>query len=552
MTQATSKTIPSRCMMCPAGCEVRLTPSGPDMWRTEYPTGEEGGLCPRGSALGELLTHPRRIREPMKRVSRRLERIDMTSAIREILDAASGRRITFMVDGAFPCEQLGLSAGWCKSWEGARIAFAIEPSERQLLMGLESASPNYLDVNELSECDGFVIIGDAFSANPICAKGVLDRREQDPRTPIVGIDPGSGVAVKFATHRVETAPQGEAGALACLAAAGLSEQKIGISADSEESAESAAKAIADCKRLGVLIAAEYGRTDAWGWIGRISAKLGRSLGGGVCPQTTGANALGAVRLSERLGAISLDRAVSSGDLLVAIGSDVLGMLGREEPKVFAAAAAFPNRTTEQAEIVLPVALGCELSGTYLQSCARKVQVSGLLDPPLGVPSPVGVIQALAEAGGARTPATLDADPLTPVEIKAPEAGGPQRSPVQSSTSPAARDDPPVLKLLVSRQADQGGCGEVTGWGSWAAARDLDLRMSSFDAQALKLKNLQRVTVSVGGKSLSARLRVVPELRKGVIVLPEGSPSARGLVPCISETETGILLSLPGEATVVSE
>ena len=553
MTEVTSKTVPSRCMMCPAGCEVNLVASGPDMWRTEYPTGDEGGLCPRGSALGELLGHPRRIREPMKRISGRLERIDLATAIREILDAAAGRGVTFILDGSLPCEQLVQGGAWCKSWDGAQIAFAIEPSERQLLMGLESSSPKYLDVNELSECDGFLIIGDAFAANPICAKGVLDRRKQEPRTPVVVIDPGSGAAVKFATHRVETSPGGAAPALAGLAApAGLPPEKLGSSADLEPSAESAGRAIANCRRLGVLIAAEYGRTDAWGQIGRISARLGASLGGGVCLQTDGANALGALRVGERLGAIGLYEATRSENLLVAIGCDVLGMLGRTEPRIFAAGAALPNRTTEQAQIVLPVALPCELAGTYLQSCGRKVQVSALLSPPLGVGEPVSVIASLAEATGVGAPVPLDLDPLSPLRIDADEPVGSQGPLVESAPSAPAGDDPPKLKLLLGRQTTQAGCGALTGWGSWAGGGDPDLRMSAPDTQALKLKNLQRVTVSANGKSLSARLRVAPELRGGVIVLPEGSACSRDLLPCIGETETGILLSVPGEATVVSE
>ena len=45
----------SRCTLCPAGCELGLAPAGPDTWRSEYPTGDEAGLCPRGSAMGELI-----------------------------------------------------------------------------------------------------------------------------------------------------------------------------------------------------------------------------------------------------------------------------------------------------------------------------------------------------------------------------------------------------------------------------------------------------------------------------------------------------------------
>ena len=61
MTQTEQTQQVSRCTLCPAVCPVVAVQSGPDTWRSEYALTEDGALCPRGSAMGDLLGHRRRI-----------------------------------------------------------------------------------------------------------------------------------------------------------------------------------------------------------------------------------------------------------------------------------------------------------------------------------------------------------------------------------------------------------------------------------------------------------------------------------------------------------
>ncbi len=518
--QVNLKTAP-RCTFCPAGCRLSLSQAGPDNWKSEYPTEGGGGLCPRGSVVGELLGHSGRILWPARRGEGRRGPSDLASALKAIAGAADGREMVLLLDGNVSCEQMASAAAACSGWPQARLCLVVEPADHQLLLGAEASGAEYLSDEALKDCDGFVMIGDVFAANPMCSRGVFDRRKAEPRTPIVAIDSAAGSAAKFATHRVAVEPGMELSALqAVAAAAGADVGGEGWDAPAgSPSAAVAGAAIAGCQRLAVIVAAEHGRTASWRQLGFAAGRLANALGGGIAPQTNGANALVAVRLAERLNTISLAEALSGEDQLrVAIGADVLGMLGRDDLEVFAAAAALPNRTTEHAQIVLPLAMSAELGGTYLLSGARKAQVAALVRPPAGVPSPAELVGALASAAGAAGPRTVPGLP----DLSRLSAGAP---------SPAIAQSDPGGKLLLGRQSIHAGCGELTAHGSWqrAVQRLPELRICPQDAREAGIKNLTVVTVRANGQSVHARVRISPELQAGRFVLPEGSAEARRLV-----------------------
>jgi len=540
----------AKCTLCPAGCRMALVKAAPrgaalrlgEPVRLEYPTQIGSGICPRGSAIGELLTHRRRILAAGSRAaagngSRR--HIDLPKAAREIVRAC-GRGVTVVLDGNIPCEQLAEAAGWVRSWQGAKICFAIEPADEQLLLGLEAGGTEYLAADKISECDGYLIIGDVFSANPTLAKGVLDRYESESKTPIVVIDAAGGKASKFATHVVSVSPGaiGEAvGAVA--AAAGV--DVAAPSAGEFSSAVGAGKAIAACKRLGVLIAAEYGRSASWRQIGFVAGRLAKARGGAAAPETAGMNALAAVRLAPKLGAVDMAEALSGGGLVV-VGCDLLGMLGLPKMDVVAAAAALPNRTTDAAAFVLPMAMPGEYGGTYLAPGRQPERVAGLVPAPAGVPNPCKVVASLASAAGASKPdigsAVAGPDARDRLEVDAPAPAG-----------ACADCDPPVL--LFARQAAEAGRGELTSHATYQRAIQPlpEAKISPAMAARLNLKNLSVARIEAGGRSLQARLRVLPETPDGVVVLPESCPQARALNPLSVDGKTGAFSTGPVSCSI---
>ena len=449
---------PSRCTLCPAGCALHLAAAGPDAWKIEYPREPSSGACPRGSCLGELIGHRRRILTPAHRSNGQWAATSLSQALRDIIHAADDGDIAILLDGNIPCEQLLAAATWCRAWPRAKLCFVIEQADEQLLMGTEAGEAEYLANDQLAACDGFIIIGDAFAANPACSRGVFDRRKAESGTPIVVIDPAAGTCTKFATHRAGAGVGMEFAALWQLAlAAGVdvSEDETGFKPMAPEtgqiaSAADAGKALATCRRVGVLVAAEYGRGAPWRQIGYLAARIARALGGGVAPQTVGANALAAVRLGAISQTVSLAEVLSTEGAgaagskpatIISIGCDVLGMLGwgcdGHQPKttILAAAAALPNATTQAAELVLPVTMTGEHAGTFLLDGAKPTGVSALLGGPAGVLSPAELVAALACEAGVQPPEDQAAADLTERLVTSPVerlvAGPPGPAPATS-------------------------------------------------------------------------------------------------------------------------
>ena len=469
-----------------------------------------------------------------------------------ILEAAEGKEIIICLDGNVPCEQMVTAAAWCDAWDRAKLSLVIEPADRELLMGTDTSGAEYLCDESLADCDGFVIVGDVFAANPMCSRGVFDRRKAAPRTPVVVIDPAAGSASKFATHRVDVSPGMELEAVAALASsAGVDVGNIlAGTAGQMPSGVSAGAAISKCRRLGVLVAAEYARCATWRQIGYLAGLLAKARGGGVAPQTTGTNALSAVRLEGKLNTIPLAEAMakytdpSGGAALVAIGCDVLGMLGWADREVLAAAAALPNCTTDAAKFILPTTMVGEFTGTYLLSGDRRVEVAPALKAPAGLLDPAKLTGALAAAAGV----SLRGTPSVPEDLER----------VKVDIPPGAVETnrrPPTTALLFGRDAIHSGCGELSGHGSWSEAVQPKplLRLAPHDAKNAGTKNLDDVLVRCGGRYCGARVRIAPELPPGVMVLPEGVREVRALSAYSTngKVTTGLkLTAAPRSAEVV--
>ncbi len=553
------------CTLCPGACAMQLARHGDFMLRGEVPFTNRGGLCPRGGALGEMLDPPsaaRRILVPQVRDDGRSLLLSLPDAVERVIQATAGGGITVFLDGNLPAEQLQAAAAWTAAWRNADLCLMIEPAERDLLIGLESSGAPYLEPSAWAGCDGFLLIGGVFEANPTCSRRIFERRKSDRKVPMVVIDPGGGAACKFASHRAACPPGQELAVLSALAAAaGLAVDACSPAVRRSEDSEALAEAILtakaagatlkSCSRLAVVVTAEYGRSADWAAIGCLAGRLAKAKGGSVAPQTSGANALAAVRIEHRLGTLPLAKALlRNGDVRVVLGGDLVALLGWAQDQaargLVAAAAALPNRTTQAARIVLPMPLPAELSGTYLLEGSRAETVGSLVPPPAAVPTPEELLGAFARRGGT-------AAPHPPAEV-----GGlldrcdrplpaPWPIPPGDAEPPGGED----LTLLLARQGLNAGTGEITAHASYQtiARAEPDVRLAPADAHRLGLRNLQPVLVRSRHGEFRGRAKLCPTLAAGAVVLDEALCEARRLLPCRLAPGGEGLVALPVPVTV---
>ncbi len=557
----TSTNNPALCTLCPALCGLELTWQGPDLPRAEFPQQAGTGLCPRGSALGELLASPARIRWPQKRddvsrASRPREadencagKMPATPSWRELsqaeaLAAAAGAMAggaVVLFDGNVSIEELAQLARIGSAWPKIALCPVVLPEDEQALLGVEASGANYLADRELAQCDGFLIVGDAFAANPRLARHVFDAVRAGKRVPVVCIDSGGGVTGNFATQMIACPAGGE------LAA--LQDPKT-------------AAALGSTQRLGVVLAPQAMRGAIWQRVAFLGGKLALAHGGGVAVATGGANALAAVRARRHYGWMSLASALDPSDSRprICLGADVLGMLGWSGPGMALAAAPLPNQTTALAQIVLPLALPCEVGGSYLQAGREAVMVGAMMNPPAGSPTVSGLLAMLAQAAGVSAAGSAAASSLlervrVAEPADAPPAGSTGVSPVQHQScecgnSQAGRLCYPQLVLtpLAMHQAD----GSLSGHASWQrqAMPLSQVLMSAADAAQLGLEPMDVVTVKTGSGSAEARVRVVANLAAGTLAITPGDPQVRRLSPYAIDARRDALVSNPVLVEVV--
>lgn len=514
------------CTLCPGFCRLGLGYSAPDKPAVDYPLQNEGGLCPRGSALGELLASPARIRWPRKRNSGAgngspaLVDLSLSEGIAAAAaKMADGAVVLF--DGNVSIEEMAVLAQVGKAWPALGLCPVVLPEDEQTLLGLEAAGATYLSDRDLAECDGFIIVGDAFAANPRIARYVMDAVKAAKRAAMVTIDSGAGVTGTFGTMQISCPAGGE------LAA--FQNPKV-------------AAAVAATTKLGIVIAPQTARGPFWRWLGFLAGKLAQAHGGGVAVATTGANALAAVRARKHFGWMSLAAALSPENKLprLAIGTDVLGMLGGTGGPIALAAASVPNETTAAAEIVLPVALGCESGGTYLQAGRHPVKTVALMAPPAGVPTAAALMTMLARARGIALPAA--AEPAVHLHLDRISVSEPDELAVEAIDCKHL-----VLTSLAMHQAD----GSLTACATWQrnTRPAAELRVGPADAAEMGLSSMDKVVVSSESGQAPAVVRLMKNIAPGTLSITCGYPAVRRLAPYTIDAKHDTLISRPATAKV---
>jgi anaerobic selenocysteine-containing dehydrogenase len=268
----------------------------------------------------------------------------------------------------------------------------------------------------------------------------------------------------------------------------------------------------------------------------VAGKLANAHRGGVSVQTTGANALAALRVRKQLGLLSPAEAFAPSQARgerAALGVDMLGVLGWDGPAAAVAAAAVPNRTTETAGLILPMALPCELGGTFVQAGTRAVKTSALLPPPAGVPTPAGLLRQMAAAAG--------------VAVKPWSGQLPALDRLAVGAPPESPGDGVAGRVLVgARDPIHHSAGELTSQASWQRQlRELpELRLAPADAGDLGVTDMDEVEVQTDSCRTRMRVRVVRHLTAGTLVASQGCGQARRATPCQIDADRDALVSPP--------
>jgi predicted molibdopterin-dependent oxidoreductase YjgC len=217
----------THCLLCSLNCPLALERDGRDGYSVNYLTGASRsahGLCGRGTSLVDLVQHRQRLSMGLRRVDDHVEPVHPERA-RQLLanmaeEALGEGPVALIADGNLPCEDLVVMQQWAADQSGhVEMAVHIPVPDLDALDGLASTDAETLSPEDLSDCDGAIIIGDVLASHPVLGRSLLDRKYADPRALFLTIDALPSVTARLGGVSLIIAPGAHQQVLQVLLAA---------------------------------------------------------------------------------------------------------------------------------------------------------------------------------------------------------------------------------------------------------------------------------------------------------------------------------------------
>ncbi len=203
-TKSVIKTI---CPFCSFGCEFGVVFDDFGVKGVEYLSdGNTGGrLCPRGSAAGVFLNHPRRLTVPVKS-GRAVDWVRIKQELKDIL--AKPDKVAVCFDRNITEEEHQAILGFCKGAGISHIASTYFEPERFFKVFIKRRKPVGLD--QIDRAQQIVVLGDPFNQAPMISKTLINWKLSDRKNRLVVIDSinthTAGFATDFLKVRAGTEP----------------------------------------------------------------------------------------------------------------------------------------------------------------------------------------------------------------------------------------------------------------------------------------------------------------------------------------------------------
>ena len=465
-------------MLCPIGAETDEHRRVRSLFPADL--GVEQGACVLGVTAARLL----RANERIYGAACDGEPCSLDGA----LDKLAGRlaqfehdQVAFLVDANRPLE--GLEAVFALRSDAAptaRVAPVVPPEDEVFVRAGAGACPA---VEKLAACDLVVAIGDPFSTHPVISRPIRDMQYGARGNRFLSIDVAAGRTGRTAHERLVLHPFALAGfvcatALECgcteigdaLGGAGVEDicGKLGLSV---ERVRSVAEQLRSAQSAAIVLSCSRGRYAHAGAVLRAAAALAKAVGAALFPLPVCANTPVLGALSERHDAESLGgvlAGVEGGDVkaLVVLGVDLENVLpariwGELNAKLdlLAWAGALDSALADVADVVVPLALPWEESGTVVGSSGQLVECQSWSSAPAGVLTLSALAAALGEKLGAKA-----LEPASQRDLECSTAGA---APLEEDVNEAILNVPEVKEgeaILVSAPEPYayGGTVSVSG------------------------------------------------------------------------------------------
>jgi len=427
-----------RCLLCSMLCPLGAEVDGGGHVKSVFPAdlGVERGGCVLGLTAARMLRADERIyRAGCDEESCSLD--DALDRLAGQLGEFDHKEVAFLVDANRPLEGVEAVFGLrSAAMPEARVALVIPPEDEVFVRAGVGACPA---VEKLAGCDLVVAVGDPFSTHPVVSRPVRDMQYGARGNRFVSIDTASGRTGRTAHERLVVHPFALAGLMCAVAVecgckeigdalggAGAEDicGKLGLPA---ERVRALAEQLKGAKSPAIVVSCNRGRYAHAGGVLRAAAALADAVNAALFPLPVCANTPVLGALSERHEVESLEgvlAAIEGGQVkaLVVLGVDLANVLpGRiwrhldEKVDLLAWAGSLDSEFAELANVVVPLALPWEESGSVIGPGGQLTGCKAWAEAPAGVPTVLEVVAAVGKRLGAKglEPADLSGLECTP-------------------------------------------------------------------------------------------------------------------------------------------
>jgi len=577
----------SICPFCSMGCTWRLARGSsspylgePGVATLDYDAEggpNRGSLCAKGNVALELMTHPRRLEEPLVREAGRARTVGWDEALAYVarglegLRAAHGGGAIGLLLGPHLTDEEAAAAVRLARGIGTPHVDLCEPEDHAVLSGIEFAAARPARVERVEQIDAMnalLVVGDLLTLAPCMAKPVLNARYRDRRHLLAVLSPTRTRTAWFGRPALRCDPNAEAAALALMLALALDAGGSAVPAWGEdarralsawtvkelerrsglavERATAVVAALRAGPSAGVLLASEFGGTARMDLVAGLAALLAEAVGARFLALLEGANS-GGIRdllLAEGFAGSAghttpeLLEAAVTGDVkaLLVFGADpvaafpgTIASQAMRTASLTVVTAHLPGVSAEAAHVVLPAAVFGEKAGTIRGAFGSPVLLAPAMAPPGRARPDLTILEAL----GAGLP-----ERSAPAAADRPARTGAARGFLaeldlflHAQGREAAAREPGTHLLLAEASATNAAEGSLTGQLSWAryAYPEPLLGLSTAHAAALGVRAGDRVRVRSNWGQTDLRVRVDAGLPEGVVTAPHRDPAVRALL-----------------------
>ena len=566
----------TRCLLCSLACPVAFQVDhhdGAEQVLTEYVADNpltQGRLCFRGHYLAEMATHPLRLTDATARKLEGAEAGGRVTPDRAIAALAArlkeaGGRTAVLVDGNLPTADIVSVLRLATDVIGANYAAVYLPVPDAAMLRAISPETPRIAFSDVAESEVVLAVGDAFATHPVISRPILEARKTR-KLKILGIDCMPNRLSPFAQEFLCVKPGAEAAALAALCtimnrpiptegdwaashSAGEFAEMAGLTASD---LKPIATALSQAKTSAILLAPVPGRMGNVAATASMAAAL-CSDGVRLMPLFRYGNAVGAARAATTAPTVSWLEVVKATmtnkvDVLLTVGLDLLRMLSAEDQShlrarvpLLAAASVMRNRTTESADVVLPLAAAFEEDGSIIDASGGRVELTALMSPPGGAMKADALCARVASAMDSTLPDASQVDlgeafegrPCPPLGIEEMSAQG--------------------LQLVARAAVPDFHLGALSRLFAWPAFLEPmpELHMNAADMKERHLVPRGIVKVRANGNGVAARLCIDAEVPPGMATVSTAFEGTRSLFRSrlVGPLESELIWS---EADVIAE